>query len=356
MKTIRAAVIGTGWGRLQLEALRRVKGVQLAALCDTDRAQLEQVAAQYRIATTYADYRDLMADDSIDWVCVASPPAEHEAMLRAAISAGKHVFTEKPAALSPVAAAELRALAGERGVVHATGYEMRFLAPQAYCKELIDEGYLGSLLRVDVSMTMEHPWGDHGNWAADAALGGGILLELGAHFVDMLRWWFGDVQDVLAGVRTNYPVVHVPDKQVGNGHRVRQQVTGDDSFWCVFRFVRGGEALVNFISGARHDPGWAIGAYGSNATLLVRNGQLLAMEEGDKEMGLLPIPKRLELGDSPSDPLMWATARLLERALAKIHGKGDLAPFPNLDDDVAVLRIVDAIRASSAQRRWVSVE
>ena len=357
MNTIRVGVIGTGWGQLQIEAFRRVKGVQVVALCDTDSARLEKLAQQYQIAKTYTDYRDLLAGDTIDWVSIAAPPDLHKAMVRAAIEAGKHVLCEKPVALTEWEARELLAGAEVRGIVHAVDYEMRFLPAQAYCKELIDEDYLGPLHRVDVTMAMEHPWGEHGNWAAEQALGGGVLMELGSHFIDTLRWWFGEVTAVVAGTRTNFPTIRIPGKkESGNGSAIRKLVTGEDAFWCVMQFARGGEALVNFMTGARHDPGWEIGVYGQTGSLVVKSGQLLAMRDGDREMGLLPIPKRLELSNKPNDPLMWAMTKLIERELAKINKVPEALPFPDVRDDIAVARIVAAIRRSSVERKWVHVE
>ena len=97
-----------------------------------------------------------------------------------------------------------------REIVHAVDLETRYLPAVAYCKELIAEDYVGQLLRADVTMAMENPWGAYGNWAADDARGGGVLMELGATFIDILRWWFGDVSAVLSERRTHFPTIKVP--------------------------------------------------------------------------------------------------------------------------------------------------
>lgn len=357
MKTVRAGVIGTGWGQLQLEALQRVKGVQVTALCDVDAARLETLANQYKVPNTFGDYRDLIASAQVDWVAIATPPDQHKPMVLAAIEAGKHVFCEKPVALTAREASELLDAANARGIVHVVDYEMRYLPAHAYSKELIDEDYLGQLLRAEVTMTMEHPWGEHGNWAAELALGGGVLMELGMHFIDMLRWWFGDVSRVFAGTRTHFPTVRVPGaKEKGNGNSIRKVVTGDDAFWCILQFARGGEALVSFMTGARHDPGWSIAAYGQTGSLIIKSGQLWAMRDGDREIGLMPIPKRLELANTPADPLMWGMSRLIEHAAAKINGAPDAVAVPDFRDGVLNAQIVEAIRRASDEHRWVNVE
>jgi predicted dehydrogenase len=354
---VRVGVVGTGWGQLQIEAFRRVRDAQVVALCDVNAARADEVAKQYQIEKTCIDYQELLAGDLVDLVSIVTPPDSHESIARSAIDAGKHVLCEKPLALEPGTSRDLFDHAQARGIVHAVDFEMRFLPALAYCKELIDEDYLGQLLRVDVTMAMERPWGEHGNWAADDARGGGILLEVGANFIDVLRWWFGDVSDVLAGRRTHFPTIRVrkPAGTKGDGLENRL-VTGDDAFWSVLQFTRGGEALLSFVSGARHDPGWTISAYGSQGSLVVNSGQLLGMHNGDREMAILPLPKRLELGDNPRDPLMWSMAKLAERMIAKINGARDAKPFPDFGDALAVETIVGAIRRASDERAWVGVQ
>ncbi len=358
MKRIGVGIVGTGWGQLQIESFQRARDMQVLALCDVDEARVRNIAQKYKIEFTCTDYRNLIARKDVDLVSVVVPPDLHKSIVQAAMDAGKHVLVEKPLALTASDANELLKFARAKGIVHGVDFEMRFLPALAYCKELIEEDYLGQLLRVDVTMGMEHPWGEHGNWALEDARGGGVLMELGSHFIDTLLWWFGDVRSVLAGRRTYFPVVKLPvaAKDSRDPSFVKKPVTGDDAFWSVMQFERGGEALMNFVTGARHAPEWTISVYGSMGSLIVQSGQLLGKREGDREMAILSIPKRLELGDNPSDPLMWGMARLAERMAAKINHERDAKPFPDFCDGVAVARVIDAIRRASDERRWVNFE
>ncbi len=354
MKPVRVGIIGLGWGQLQIEAFRRVRGVEIAAVCDRTESRVNDLVQRYKIPQAFTDARELLAQSGLDLVSIATPPDTQADLVRAAIQAGKHVICEKPLGIDEREARALLALARERGVLYALDFEMRYLPAIAYAKELIDEEYLGKLHRVDVTMTLEESWGrEHGNWASDDERGGGILMELGLHFFDILRWWFGDVSAVLAERQTYFATIKRA-KEKGDGVDV-QTVTGDDAFWCVLRFARGGQALVNFISGARYDPGWTIGAYGSTGSLVVQGGGLLGMREGDREMMVLPLPKRLELGDNPRDPLMWSMVKLFERVVAKINNVADAKPFPDFRDGVELARLVQAIRRASQEKKWVDV-
>ena len=356
MKPIRVGIVGLGWGELQIEAFRRVRGATVAAVCDADGARASEIAKRHKIAQTFADYRALIASPEIDLVSVATPPDSHSAMATEAIRAGKHLLVEKPLALNVAEARALCDAAEARGIVHAVDFEMRFLPALAYCQELIAEEYLGQLHRVDVTLTLEQPWGVRGDWAADDARGGGVLLEMGAHFLDILLWWFGDVRAVMATRRTHFPVVLLPPTHPEKSEPpVKRAVTADDAFWCVLQFARGGEALLNVVSGARHDPGWTISAVGSRGSLVVQSGGLLGMRDVDREMTILPIPKRLELNDNPTDPLLWSMAKLGERLIARIKNVPDARAVPDFSAGVAVLRVIDAIRRASAAREWVTL-
>lgn len=355
MKDVRVGVIGLGWGQLQVEAYTRTDHARLVAVCDVDAARVESLAKNFDIARTYPDYHDLIHDPNVDLVSIAVPPDLHKPIALAAIEAGKHVLCEKPIALNESEAREMLGCAEARGIVHAVDFEMRYLPALAFAKELIEEDYIGELLRVDVTMGMERPWGEHASWAADDARGGGVLMEVGSHFIDALVWMFGDVKEILAERRTNFPSVRVPDPSSENGKPISYQATSDDAFWCALKFAKAGEASLNFFTGVRHDPGWTINAYGKLGVLVIKSGYLSGARIGDKDMAVLGIPKRLELKDEPRDPMMWAMSKLFERVVAKIRGERDAVAFPTFSDGVAVARVIDAVRRASDGHGWMQV-
>lgn len=350
MKDVRVGIVGLGWGQLQAEAFTRTNHARLVAVCDVDAARVESLGKHFNLTKTYTDYRELIQDTDVDLVSVAVPPELHKPVILAAISAGKHVLSEKPLGLNLVQAREMEECAQTRKIVHAVDFEMRYLPALAYAKELIDEGYIGELLRVDVEMGMERPWGEHMSWAADDARGGGVLREVGSHFIDALVWMFGDVKEILAERRTNFVSIRMPAPD--NGQFINYQATGDDAFWCALKFAKGGEAFLNFFTGVRHDPGWTINTYGRLGALVIKSGYLSGARVGDKDMAVLGIPKRLELKDEPRDPMLWAMAKLFERVIAKIREERDAFEFPTFTDGVAVAHLLDAVREASDARTW----
>jgi predicted dehydrogenase len=145
MRTIDAAVIGTGWcGGIRAETLARSPLVRRLHIAETRPERLAEVADSTRAATATNDYRDLLAIDAIEAVYVcATPESTHYPMAKAALEAGKHVFLEKPIALDLWQADELIAIAERRNLKFTIGYSQRFVPKYAYARKKVRDGTLG---------------------------------------------------------------------------------------------------------------------------------------------------------------------------------------------------------------------
>ena len=119
---------------------------ELAWLCDLDRELLERFAHRHPDARTTSDFDDLLADDGLDAVVVATPVVTHFELARRALEAGKHVFVEKPPALAGAEAEELCALAEEHDRVLMPGHLLLYHPGVKKLKELVDSGELGETL------------------------------------------------------------------------------------------------------------------------------------------------------------------------------------------------------------------
>ncbi len=121
---------------------------ELAWLCDLEERHLSALAARYPVATPTTDLDDLLADDALDAVVIATPVPTHYALAKRALEAGKHVFVEKPPAMRAVEMDELVALAAENDRVLMPGHLLLYHPAVAKLKELIDAGELGDVLCV----------------------------------------------------------------------------------------------------------------------------------------------------------------------------------------------------------------
>jgi predicted dehydrogenase len=121
---------------------------RLTWACDADEAKLAGAAARYPAARASTRFEDLLEDDGVDAVVVATPVPTHADLARRALEAGKHVFVEKPMALVADDAEELVALAEERGLVLMPGHLLLYHPGVGKLKELVDSGELGEILYV----------------------------------------------------------------------------------------------------------------------------------------------------------------------------------------------------------------
>jgi predicted dehydrogenase len=121
---------------------------ELTWLCDLDERQLAQIGARYPDARTTTNFEDLLADDSVDAVVIATPVPTHYALAKQALEAGKHVFVEKPPAMRAAEMDELVALADARDRVLMPGHLLLYHPGVLKVKELIDKGDLGEVLCV----------------------------------------------------------------------------------------------------------------------------------------------------------------------------------------------------------------
>jgi predicted dehydrogenase len=120
----------------------------LGALCDVDAGLRERFARRYPNARAYAEFDELLGDDSLDGVVVATPVTTHHDLARRALAAGKHVLVEKPPALRASEMEELVALAGETGRALMPGHLLLYHPGVRKLKELVDSGELGDVLCV----------------------------------------------------------------------------------------------------------------------------------------------------------------------------------------------------------------
>jgi predicted dehydrogenase len=120
----------------------------LTWLCDLDEAQLQTIGARYPNARTTANFDELLADDTLDAVVIATPVPTHYALAKQALAAGKHVFVEKPPAMRAAEMDELVSLAVEQDRVLMPGHLLLYHPGVLKVKDLIDRGELGDVLCV----------------------------------------------------------------------------------------------------------------------------------------------------------------------------------------------------------------
>jgi len=198
---INAAVIGLGWwGRHLVESVQgsseRIRFVRAADVAP-DSAQ--EFAARHRLRLS-ADYADVLADPNVQAVVLTTPHAWHAEQAIQAAEAGKHVFVEKPLALSGSDAARVVAACEKAGVVLGVGHERRFEPALIEIRKMIAAGVLGTIMHAEAHFSHDSLASlDVGNWrlAAEHAPAAG-MTAMGVHLTDTLIDMLGPVDHLYA--------------------------------------------------------------------------------------------------------------------------------------------------------------
>jgi len=143
MTVTRIGLIGFGyWGPNLARNFHATPGADLSAICDANPDRLQKARNLYRATTFYDDLDPFLASD-IEAVAIATPARTHYALARTALETGKHVFVEKPLAMTVSEAAELVAIAEESGIVLMVGHVFEYVPAVRHIKTLLDKGTIG---------------------------------------------------------------------------------------------------------------------------------------------------------------------------------------------------------------------
>lgn len=215
---LRAGIIGTGFiGPVHLEALRRL-GVQVTAICGSDRAKvLAERWAVPRVFTGH-DYQGLVNCPEVDVVHITSPNRHHHPQALAALAAGKHVVCEKPLAMNTRETAEIVAAARQSGKVCAVNYNVRFYPAVLQMRALVQRGELGRVIHVGGSYLQDWLLAETDyNWRLQAREGGELRAvgDIGTHWLDTATFILGSpVRELLADLATFHQVRKRPVGEV----------------------------------------------------------------------------------------------------------------------------------------------
>jgi predicted dehydrogenase len=198
---LNAAIIGLGWwGR---ELVRSVQGssvdIRFVRGVTLEPEQAQDFAAETKLAIG-TSYEEVLADPGVDAVVLATPHTRHRAQVEAAAAAGKHVFCEKPFALSKADAEAAIAACRRAGVALGVGHNRRLWPSIKKLRELVDQGAFGTIMHLEGNYS--HDWlanqpADHWRSAADETRAGG-MTGMGIHLLDSYSYLVGPMRRISA--------------------------------------------------------------------------------------------------------------------------------------------------------------
>lgn len=227
MNKVKLGLIGTGWiGSEHGKNILANKKATLIGVADPDSDHIARFFKRHNYeCKQYADYRDLLKSD-IEAVVIATPNKLHAEMSIAAAEKGKHIFCEKPMAITLEDCRRIRDAVVKHKVKFLIGYHRRLNPLYHYAKQLLEEGKLGQPFLVESDYIHHIPgdW-DIWKWAGKASVAGSMIHAGGGHNVDLIRYFCGDIKSVVC-----FKDIYLP--------RATQLET-EDTAMIIFRFQNG---------------------------------------------------------------------------------------------------------------------
>lgn len=385
-KFLNIGLIGSGFmGQAHADAYRRAAMLyrnlpakpRLLSLADATPELAAAAAARFGFEKSTGDWRTLVTDPEIDVVDITSPNHMHKEMALAAIAAGKHVYCEKPLAVTLDDAEEMAAAARAKGVKTMMAFNNIKTPAAMLAKQLIDNGDIGRPTRF-------RAWFDQGffndpelpfSWRCTRReAGSGALGDLGSHVVAVGQYLMGDVERVVAESETFFPTRPVPAGGSGYGAKAgaeapRAKVENEDQIQALIRFKSGAGGSIE---ASRIAAGKVFGVYwevsGTEGTIIMDGERFNELKisrftDPKPDRGFKTIYAGSQVPqfsaffgfDFAGGGLGYFDVKVIEvhDLIAGICAQTDA--FPNFQFGVANQRILAAIEDSLVTHGWVNV-
>lgn len=346
---IKCGIIGCGViSGTHTAGYQAIPGVKVTHLCDLLPERTAKLAATLpEEVKCFTDYREMLADTGLDCVSICTDHASHAEILCEAIKAGKHVICEKVLGRTPEDLEAMIKTAGDHPEIVATGiFQHRFNAKNIALKELIRQEKFGKLLTVNLNFAClrTNQYYQNDSWRGTiAGEGGGVMINQAIHFLDQLRFLFGNVKQLAA---TSANLTHQGIIEV------------EDTAAFVAEFASGLFVTVNATNSAAAKWRSALTICGTEAQVEIID-EKLAYLDGNDAGNLAEIRKILEEENRDNTihgKNYYGTGHTAQLAdfIAAIREKR--TPGVTLKEAANSAALVHAVYASAANRQWCDVK
>ena len=362
LQPVRVAVIGAGAIATRGHApnLKQIPSVSVVAICDSNGERARAAAEQLGIPEAIQDWHEVMRRDDIDAITVGVPNVLHAPITLAALESGKHVLCEKPLAMNATEGAQMVKLAQDKGKVLAINLNNRLRPEIQLIRHATQSGRFGRIYYVNGRLFRRNGIPGFGSWFTRKELaGGGALLDIGVHMLDMAMFVAGSPAiSTVHGVVSSEQGPH----ERGLGGWGMDRTSGgtfdvDDFASLSMRLVDGGEIKVE-VTWAAHAPNeerlQLFGDKGGADMSAAMYGETTPVRffSSDEDGTNLDITPEIPQLHMPNQPSTWSLS--MNGYIAAIRGTG--SPAATGADALAVQRVLDAVYRSSAEGREVTLE
>ena len=381
MNQLGTAIIGTGFmGRVHLEAVRRLGFVEVRAVCGRRKEAAVALARSFGVGNAETDYASVLRNPAVHAVHICTPNSLHAPMARAALEAGKHVLSEKPLATSAADARTLVAVARRNGLRNCTCHNLRYYPMVQQMRRLRESGDLGEVWVVQGTYSQdwllyETDW----NWRADPKENGPsrALADIGSHWCDMAEHVTGQrITSLVADLQTYHPTRRRPagpvetfaGKSLSPGEYTEVPIDTEDFGSVVLQMgpKARGAFTVSQVSAGRKNR-LSIEIYGNRAGVAwdqERPDELwIGRRDGNNQV-LVKDPALMDEKARPYADMPGGHAegypdtfkQVFRRFYESILNPAMAPEYPEFEDGLRQLEILEAALRSHRDRCWVGVE
>lgn len=334
MKAIKWGIIGCGSiAKAEIApAMQRAPHCQLVAVVDQRQERSAAFVEKYGAQRAYDRLDDFLDDPEVEAVYIGTPAVAHCAHVRQAAAKGKHILCEKPMAMNSAECQQMIAACQQAGVKLMIGFMMRFNVFNQQARQLIQAGALGQIVytRVQASYYYFDGLAPANDWRLDPAIaGGGPLIDMGSHGLDLMRYFHGEIVEVSAGVDNivdHYPV--------------------EDCAFALVKFAGGGYGILDACFNLKW-PERKIDIYGSQGSLFLEG--TLGRASGGK--------LRVRIEENEEEYAPPAINNIYESELEHFGQviRGAAAPLLPGEEGLKNMRIIEAIYRAGREKKVVKV-
>ncbi|MCM3213144.1 Gfo/Idh/MocA family protein (plasmid) [Niallia taxi] len=193
-RKLRYGLIGVGNNAVKkhLTNYAMLSNVELVAISDINMEHAEKVAERFAISKVYKNYQDMIKEENLDIVSVTTPNSLHADITIYALQHGVNVHCEKPLAINALEAQRIVDAKNTSGKLVMIGLNNRFTNAAIYLKKLMDTGYFGHIYKINTGWVRRSGIPGRGTWFTNKSIaGGGVLIDLGAHYLDLALYLLG---------------------------------------------------------------------------------------------------------------------------------------------------------------------
>jgi predicted dehydrogenase len=328
---------------MHIPGLQMLSQVEVAAVCAGSAEDAHATALRHHVPLYFDDYRTMIHKAELDAIVITGPPANRHPAAIAAAESGLHLLCEKPMARNAAEARDMLRLVKEVGIRHAVNFRSRFTAARARIKALVEQGYLGELQSVSITV-YRTPLSERqiqpSGLSDDCERAAGALQAIGSDYVDTLRWWFGEIHTV-AGITS------------ANPHVGKSGYPDSANFAIILEFANGATGSIHVSATSPVNLGEEIVAIGSDGMLALQaDGRLFGTKRSEQEITELPIETVAAGILGTAHPRLRPFLLLASDWVAGIF-TGVAGIAPSFEDGMKVQEVVDAVERSRHLSRWI---